>query len=144
MWYFVYITPHSNQIWGFHVLDILSCGGLFRVIWDEIFDYSALGVQPPGDRQLLLALELQPAGEKDISTCWGRVGGLITRGQKEPIRWVRAVVPSEWEKALVWAGGPAQSHSDLVRKSWFWQQELISIDASKTQRKRGSDFPLPL
>lgn len=30
-----------------------------------------------------LALEPQPAGEKDISTCWGRVGSLITGGKKK-------------------------------------------------------------
>lgn len=49
--------------------------------WDEIFGHSALGMQAPGDRQLLLALEPQPTGEKDISICGGRVG-LITGGKK--------------------------------------------------------------
>lgn len=38
-----------------------------------------------------LALELQPAGEKDISTCWGRVGGLFTGGKKR--NWSELLFP---------------------------------------------------
>ena len=53
------------------------------------------------------------------------------REKKEAMWWVRAVVACEWEEALLGAGGPAGSHSKLVRKSRLWQHELISIDASQ-------------
>lgn len=94
-----------------------------------------------------LALEPQPAGEKDISTCWGRVGGLITGGEKKkrnrsgesellfPMNEKRpccalGVLP---EVTPIWP----ESHA-------FSQRGLISIDASKTQQRRRSDLPFPL
>lgn len=70
----------------------------------------------------VLALELQPAGEKDISTCWGRVGGLITgEGRKKGTDLVSQSCCSLWMRR-----GPAGRWGSCLKSPRSDQKVTVS------------------
>lgn len=86
-----------------------------RVNNGAVFYNSASDTPYHGSISAFLAPWLKPAGGWYIHrhTCWVGVGGLIT-GWKKIIWWIRAVVTTEWEEALLYNVPPAWRHWEFT------------------------------